>query len=78
MFYVTDIAFYVLQKLTDFLAKQKDLLQSAREYSWQKHQLQLVIHAKATYKNLNIFKRLNLLDECNRTTKVKSLKTGKT
>ena len=33
---------------------------------------------KATYKNLNIFKRLNLLDECNRTAKVKSLKTGKT
>ena len=34
MFCVTDIAFYVLQKLTDFLAKQHhDLLQSAREYS---------------------------------------------
>ena len=34
MFCVTDIAFYVLQKLTDFLAKQNhDLLQSAREYS---------------------------------------------
>ena len=34
MFCVTDIAFYVIQKLTDFLAKQNhDLLQSAREYS---------------------------------------------
>ena len=34
MFCVTNIAFYVLQKLTDFLAKQNpDLLQSAREYS---------------------------------------------
>ena len=31
-----------------------------------------------TFKNLNIFKRLNLLDECNRTAKVISLKTGKT
>ena len=47
MLWVTDIAFYVLQKLTDFLAKQNhDLLQSAREYSWQEHQLQLVIHTK--------------------------------
>ena len=51
MFCVTDIAFYVLQKLTDFLAKQNhDLLQSAREYSWQKHQQQLVIHAKPLIK----------------------------
>ena len=51
MFCVTDIAFYVLQKLTDFLAKQNhDLLQSAREYSWQEHQLQLVIHAKPLIK----------------------------
>ena len=34
MFCVTDIAFYVLQKFTDFVAKQNhDLLQSAREYS---------------------------------------------
>ena len=34
MFCVTDIAFYVLQKLAYFLAKQNhDLLQSAREYS---------------------------------------------
>ena len=34
MFCVTDIAFYVLQKLTDFVAKQNhDFLQSAREYS---------------------------------------------
>ena len=33
--------------------------------------------SKATYKNLNIFKRLNLLDECKRIAKVKSLKTGK-
>ena len=34
MICVTDIAFYVLQKLTDFLAKQNHyLLQSVREYS---------------------------------------------
>ena len=81
MFCVTDIAFYVLQKLTDFLAKQNhDLLQSAREYSWQEHtNYNLNVNTrKASYKNLNIFKRLNLLDECNRTAKVKSPKTGKT
>ena len=60
MFCVTYAAFYVLKKLTDFLAKQT-------------HDTR-----KATYKNLNIFKRLNLLDECNRTAKVKSLKTEKT
>ena len=51
MFCVTDIVFYVLQKLTDSLAKENhDLLQSAREYSWQEHQLQLVIHAKPLIK----------------------------
>ena len=53
-------------------------MQSAREYSWQEHQLQLCNTRRATYKILNIFKRLNLLDECNRTAKVKWLKTGKT
>ena len=74
MLCVTDIAFYVLQKLTDFLAKQNhDLLvfvTSAPATTCNTRQ--------ATYKNLNIFKRLNLLDECNGTAKVKSLKTGKT
>ena len=77
MFCVTDIAFYVLQKLTDFLAKQNhDLLQSARVFVTRA--LTTTCNTrKATYKNLNIFKRLNLLDECNGTAKVKSLKTGK-
>ena len=56
---VTDIAFYVLQKLTDFLAKQNhDLLQSAREYSWQEHPTTTCNTRIATYKNLNIAKRL--------------------
>ena len=53
MFCATDIAFFVLQKSTDFLAKQNhDLLQSAREtreYSLQEHQLQLVYKYKQSH-----------------------------
>ena len=76
MFCVTDIAFYVLQKLTDLAKQNYDLLQSTRVFVTRA--LTTTCNTrKATYKNLNIFKRLNLLDECNGTAKVKSLKTGK-
>ena len=78
MFCVTDIAFYVIQKLTDFLAKKTRFVAKRERVFVTRAPTTTCNTRKATYKNLNIFKRLNLLDECNRTAKVKLLKTGKT